>query len=579
MNLQIKIASLLAFIIVFSNNDKLIAQCASATNIYTFTYNGSTYEVVRENKSWIDAAACAVARGGYLAEINDMAEQNAIYTELSSNASIVTGNTIAPDGGGASYVWIGANDLGTEGVWIWDGDNNTTGPQFWQGTTSGNAVGGLYNNWGNEPDNFNNNQDAAGIALTNWPLGVAGEWNDVDHTNTLYYIIEIDVNDNIPPVPDLNMLPDIYEECYLVSPTIPTATDNIVGTINGVSDISFPLLTEGNYQVTWTYTDPSGNSVDQIQNITIDDTTAPVFDMPVLPDFSSACSVDSIPVPTATDFCTGSVDGVLDTPLPITTLGTTVVTWTYDDGRGNMISQTQNIIIHDTVPPVPNIAGLPDINHNCIVSDLTAPEASDNCTGIITGTHDAVLPIQNQGTTVITWTYDDGNGNQFMQTQNVIINPAFDSVVLDNLTLTLTAYENNATYQWLDCDNNYSPIANATAQSFTVTENGNYAVEITSGNCVDTSNCFIVADLGLNEMASPLFNVYPNPTEGQISISATKESLPYNVIIRSIDGKIVDSINNLSKTTENTDIKGNKGLYIIELHHSNRISYYKVFKE
>ena len=41
----------------------------------------------------------------------------------------------------------------------------------------------------NEPDNWNN-QDGLAIALTNWPLGQAGQWNDVFITNRLYFIIE-----------------------------------------------------------------------------------------------------------------------------------------------------------------------------------------------------------------------------------------------------------------------------------------------------------------------------------------------------------------------------------------------------
>ncbi len=41
----------------------------------------------------------------------------------------------------------------------------------------------------------------------------------------------------------------------------------------------------------------------------------------------------------------------------------------------------------------------------------------------MTASHDATLPITTQGTTVITWTYDDGNGNTATQTQNVVITP------------------------------------------------------------------------------------------------------------------------------------------------------------
>jgi hypothetical protein len=176
--------------------------CADSANIYSFDYNGHTYEVVKENKTWSEAAACAVSKGGYLAEINDAAEQNAIFNELMNNASITLTNTVAPGGGSASYVWLGGNDLdagGTnnEGVWIWDGNNDGIGAQFWQGDGAGNPVGGLYSNWGTEPDNAYGTQDVLGIALTQWPvtsgsLGAAGQWNDLTANNTLYYLIEHD---------------------------------------------------------------------------------------------------------------------------------------------------------------------------------------------------------------------------------------------------------------------------------------------------------------------------------------------------------------------------------------------------
>ena len=165
------------------------SQCVSnEANVYPFVYNGENYEIVKENLSWGAAANCAVARGGFLAEIDSQEEQDSIFFHMNL-AGINASNTIAPDGGNASYLWIGGNDLGVEGDWVWDGDNTGTSEQFWQGTSSGSPVGGLYNNWGNEPDNWNN-QDGLGFSFTDWPLGVAGQWNDVNDGNTLYYIIE-----------------------------------------------------------------------------------------------------------------------------------------------------------------------------------------------------------------------------------------------------------------------------------------------------------------------------------------------------------------------------------------------------
>lgn len=166
---------------------QLKAQCANEVNITSFSYNGSNYEVVKENQTWINAAACAVERGGYLIEINDVNEQNMIFSNL---PTITPSNTSAPDGGGAGYLWIGGNDMATEGTWIWDGNNDSNGTQFWSGDVNGSPVGGLYNNWGNEPDNYGSGQDALAYAITNWPMGVQQQWNDVDINNTLYYIIE-----------------------------------------------------------------------------------------------------------------------------------------------------------------------------------------------------------------------------------------------------------------------------------------------------------------------------------------------------------------------------------------------------
>ena len=38
-------------------------------------------------------------------------------------AGITAANTVAADGGGGAYLWIG-NDFAVEGNWVWDGDND-----------------------------------------------------------------------------------------------------------------------------------------------------------------------------------------------------------------------------------------------------------------------------------------------------------------------------------------------------------------------------------------------------------------------------------------------------------------------
>jgi hypothetical protein len=174
----------------------LYAQCEPAPGtIHAFTFDGRAYEIIRENKSWEDASACAVARGGKLAEINSQAEQDALFLEANA-AGITLANTVAADGD-ASYLWIGGNDLATEGNWVWNGDHDQTSEPFWIGDFNGSPVGAMYNNWGDEPDDAGG-QDGLGLALSDWPFGVAGEWNDVDVSNALYYIVEYGSTASVP---------------------------------------------------------------------------------------------------------------------------------------------------------------------------------------------------------------------------------------------------------------------------------------------------------------------------------------------------------------------------------------------
>jgi hypothetical protein len=177
-----------------------------------FYHEGHSYQIVKQSKTWVEAAADAVERGGYLVEIGSQAEQDAVYQGI-KDSGIAPKYTTVNDGGGIGYIWIGATDRAGEGVWVWNGANKTSGyfPIFWIGDQTGGAVADSYVNWGgksngkfNEPDNFThpdvspNGQNAAAIGLASWPegssspLGVAGEWNDIAENNKIYYIVEYD---------------------------------------------------------------------------------------------------------------------------------------------------------------------------------------------------------------------------------------------------------------------------------------------------------------------------------------------------------------------------------------------------
>lgn len=254
--------------------------------------------------------------------------------------------------------------------------------------------------------------------------------------------------------------------------------------------------------------------------------TSIVVDVATLSDINSECSAGLPIAPTATGSCGTSTNGVPDIGFPITTQGTTVVTWTYDDGNGNTTSQMQNVVITDVTPPVPDATVLVDITGQCEVTSLIAPTATDNCIGAIIATHDATLPITASGLTVVTWTYDDGNGNISVQTQN-IINPVIETGVTQTGSL-LSSDAATSGYQWLDCDNNYAIIVSGSNQTFQTAVTGNYAVEVTTNGCVDTSACILIDFSGVLELGSDELTLFPNPTTNgsfQIEFEGTIEAV------------------------------------------------------
>jgi len=88
-------------------------------------------------------------------------------------------------------------------------------------------------------------------------------------------------------------------------------------------------------------------------------------------------------------------------------------------------------------------------------------------------------------------------------------------ILIDN---TLTANETLASYQWFNCMN-WQPIVGATGQSFTPTETGEYAVELTRENCIDTSACYFVNETGLYDNSEfQNIRVYPNPCSDKLFI-------------------------------------------------------------
>src|SRR4029453_5060848 len=111
--------------------------------------------------------------------------------------------------------------------------------------------------------------------------------------------------------------------------------------------------------------------------------------------------------------------GTTSDSLTRSTQGTSVVTWHFNDGNGNESTQTQNIVVHDTTAPATPV--LPDVTGECSATIAAAPTTTDNCAGTVTGTTSDSLTRSTQGTSVVTWHFNDGNGNSTTATQNIVV--------------------------------------------------------------------------------------------------------------------------------------------------------------
>ena len=243
----------------------------------------------------------------------------------------------------------------------------------------------------------------------------------------------VTINDDMTaPIPA--PLTAIDEQCRLtetqLNRMIPTATDNQMGTVRVTNNITtFPIMSTTT--ITWTYTDPTGNTATQTQAVTIRDTMNPVpssdNDLRAL---TAACSIPAtdVTIPTATDNCDGRIMATANVTPPIT--ASTTITWTYTDGAGNTATQTQEVTIADNIVPSPDPSNnLSEIMRQCPLeeNELTTPTATDNCTVSVTVTNSiANFPITSD--TTITWTYTDGADNTVTQTQQVTIDDTMNPV-------------------------------------------------------------------------------------------------------------------------------------------------------
>lgn len=257
-----------------------------------------------------------------------------------------------------------------------------------------------------------------------FPLGdTVVSWTGTDTSGNSAIVLQtVTITDTTPPVftsvpADFTM--EATGPLTVVNPGTAIATDVFDVTVS--HDVPDSGVAVGVHTVTWTAVDANDNQSQATQTVTVVDTTPPSISLEpwsIQVEASAVLSLIDLGNATAMDLVDGDVAVDHDAPAAFP-LGTTLVTYSAVDSRGNLATATQTVIVVDTTPPeftvlpldIERIADGPSSNVN-----LGSVEASDIFAVTVSNDAPEILPV---GTTVVTWTAADTSGNTATVTQTI----------------------------------------------------------------------------------------------------------------------------------------------------------------
>ncbi|MGN7761944.1 HYR domain-containing protein [Paenibacillus sp. 22594] len=257
-------------------------------------------------------------------------------------------------------------------------------------------------------------------APATFPIGITEvTWTATDeHGNLSTGVQKITVVDTTKPV--LSVPEDLTVEATAVKTPVEigqaTGTDIYKVTITSNAPDSYPL---GATEVIWTATDANGNVTTKVQKITVVDTSSPVLSTPEdqIVEATAVKTPVEIGQATASDIFKYTI--VSNAPADYR-LGTTEVTWTVTDENGNIATKVQKITVVDTSRPVLIVPKDQTVEATAVKTpvEIGQATASDIFKYTIVNNAPADYPL---GTTNVTWTATDANGNVSTGVQKITV--------------------------------------------------------------------------------------------------------------------------------------------------------------
>ena len=93
-------------------------------------------------------------------------------------------------------------------------------------------------------------------------------------------------------------------------------------------------------------------------------------------------------------------------------------------------------------------------------------------------------------------------------------------------------------FLWMLCGPPFTPLLEATEPFYVPVVNGLYAVAVSLHGCADTSGCYTVSNVGLEEQADALVQrLYPNPTRHAITVELAASAAHAQLSMLDVSGR------------------------------------------
>ncbi len=389
------------------------------------------------------------------------------------------------------------------------------------------------------------------------------------------------------PVPLVENLPQIYESCGFVLDDIPEAFDECTGHVMATTNSQLEFDSQGEYLVYWSYTDGNGNSVYQVQIVSISDSISPVLEVPFEDTIVVNCEYEIEYFPTALDNCAGQIVGFTQDSLYFNEPGVNEVNWIFDDGSGNVLLWEQIVIIENDEPPIPQVDNLVTVFGTCAIDSISPPVAMAYCSdSVLYATSNVEFPVTNYGTTIITWTFEDEFGNLGYQFQEVNV---IDDV-LPNIECVgeLDVIIDDSLSEFFVADDSLDPLNVSDNCELAVLYNS-YNMQSTIENAMflpgfheivwtaedqfgNSNSCTsyleVISENGVSDMINSQFYLFPNPVREYFVISHP-DLLNVNVTIFNLQGVKVFDLEEY-ELGELIDVSGfAPGVYLVKVNGLN----------